>query len=395
MRNALRYAAINLAVVLGLLLVINTLLIGTYQGMQFWRSISAKETTSDPRARLPGYEEFDWAEHHFEELRNAGVEYHSFYGWRRKPLAGRTITIDEQGIRPTPGAAPKDSRVPMVVFLGGSTMWGEGADDHNTIAAHFVQQAGTALRAKNLGESAYNAFQGYLVLRIHVLHGLRPDLVITYDGINNVAGLCRAGNRPVGHGRELQMREAMRGLDQPRVSEALTARYFVLPIQEFAIRMRRRSADGWEDPYRLVCAADAERARAVATKLLDSWTTTMELAEGIGAQFVAVLQPSAYTGEPQTDHLSLDPAVKDEYDAVYGLVRAMLGQPPYLAVRQRVLDMTNALDDAGPVYIDSQHLAPRGNQIIAKRMLEAGLVAATLDAISTSSLAPDGSGDNP
>lgn len=272
-------------------------------------------------------------------------------------------------------------------------MWGEGSDDHNTIPAHFVQLAGHPLRAKNLGESAYNAFQGYLILRMHILNGLKPDLVISYDGINNVAGLCRAGNRPVGHGRELQMREAMRGLDRPRTPDALTVRYFVLPVQEFASRLRQRSTADREDPYRLVCSADPERAQAVAKKMLDSWNTTMQLAESAGAQFIAVLQPSAYTGKPRLDHLSLDPSVKNEYDAVYGLARTLLEQLPYLELRERVLDMTNSLDDAGYVYIDSQHLAPGGNEAIARGMLADNRIAMALDRWTTSATVSSDDGE--
>ena len=386
--------AINLAVLLGLLLAINILLISAYQAAHIWRAASTPASTADRRAELPNYREIDWAAVHFEELRYASVEYHSFYGWRRKPFAGHTIAIDQMGIRPTPGAAPLESPDPLVVFLGGSTMWGEGADNHSTIPAHFVRQAGQPLRAHNLGESAFNAFQGYLFLRMHILDGLRPDLVVSYDGINNVEGLCRAGNRPIGHGRELQIREAMRGLDQRRVPDALTPRYLVLPIREFIAKLRQRSAAEREDPYRLICSSDPQRARAVAKKLVDSWDTTMQLAESVGAQFIAVLQPSAYTGTPRTDHIDLNPTVKDEYDAVYGLVRELLADPRYLALSRRVLDMTNALDNAGYVYIDPQHLSPNGNEIIARHMLEADLFAAAFDTWATSTEMPLASTDN-
>lgn len=394
MRNAIRFVAINLAVLLGLLLGINILLIGAYQANQLWRSGWTPASLTDHRAKLPNYQDIDWAEVHFEELRHANAEYHSFYGWRRKPLIGRTIAIDDEGVRVTPGVAPPDSPAPLVVFLGGSTMWGEGSDDHNTIPAHFVRQAGSPVRAKNLGESAYNAFQGYLILRMHILKGLRPDLVVSYDGINNVEGLCRAGNRPVGHGRELQMREAMRGLDQPRTPEALTARYLILPMREFIAKLRNRSIDERENPYRLICSSDGERAHAVARKLVDSWTTTMQLAESAGAQFIAVLQPSAYTGTPRTDHIDLNPTVKDEYDAVYGLVRSILAEPRYMALSRRVLDMTSSLDDAAYVYIDPQHLSPNGNEIIARHMLEAELFAAAFDRWATSTGMPLASTDN-
>lgn len=254
-------------------------------------------------------------------------------------------------------------------------MWGEGANDENTIPAHFVRHAETPLRVENLGESAYNAFQGYLFLRFKILDGWQPDLVISYDGINNVAGLCRAANRPTGHGRELQMRNAMRGLDQVRTPEALTGWYFVLPLKELLARFIRRTDPNWEDPYRAVCAEDPDRARAVAISLLNSWITTMEMVKAYGGRFVAVLQPAAYVGTPKIDYLPLDPKIKLEYDAVYGLARDLLNDPVYSKLQSHVLDLTDSLDDSGGVFIDSQHLSPKGNEIVAKRLLQSELVS--------------------
>lgn len=379
MKSALRYTAINLAVLLGLLLVLNIGAIALYQGLQAWRAVTNPEELSDARARLPNYQGLEWAEAHFEELKRAGVEYHSFYGWRRKPFSGSTIIVDERGIRPTPGSASPEHDAPFVVFLGGSTMWGEGANNESTIPAYFVRQAGRPTRVENLGESAYNAFQGYLFLRFKILEGWKPDLVISYDGINNVGGLCRSANRATGHGRELQMRNAMRGLDQVRTPEALTGWYFVLPLKELLARFIKRADPNWVDPYRAVCAEDPDRAQAVAKSLLDSWLTTMEMVKGYGGQFVAVLQPAAYLGTPTTDHLALDPKIKLEYDAVYGRVYDMLDETRYAELRPHVLDLTDALDGSAYVYIDSGHLSPQGNERIARRLLQARIIQLGLE----------------
>lgn len=379
MLKTLRYAVINLAVLLGLLLALNIGAIVFYQGLQAWRSVANPAELRDPRGRLPNYEGVGWAEAHFEELKRARVEYHSFYGWRREPFSGTTITVDERGIRPTPGSASPDEAVPFLVFLGGSTMWGEGANDENTIPAHFVRQAEMPLRVENLGESAYNAFQGFLFLKFRILEGWRPDLVVSYDGINNVEGLCRAGNRAIGHGRELQIRTAMRGLDQARTPDALTMRYFIMPIREIIVRLRKRSnSQITDDPYRLVCAADPNRAQNVAQGLLDSWLATLNLIESHGGDSIFVLQPAAYTGKPMINHLSVNSAIKLEYEAVYGRIINLLDDTKYSRLRGRVLNLLDALDGHGTVYIDSQHVSPVGNEIIANHLLQSDLVRTSL-----------------
>lgn len=390
MRNALRYAAINLTVLLGLLIGLNISAIVLYQGLQTWRFMASPAQLRDPRSLLPNYEGVGWAEAHFEELKRARVEYHSFYGWRREPFSGTTITVDERGIRPTPGSASQDQAAPLVVFLGGSTMWGEGANDENTIPAHFVRHAKMPLRVENLGESAYNAFQGYLFLKFRILEGWRPDLVVSYDGINNVEGLCRAGNRAIGHGRELQIRTAMRGLDQVRTPDALTLRYFIMPIREIIMRLRKRTDSQTPDnPYRLVCAADPNRAQNVAQGLLDSWLATLNLIDSHGGESIFVLQPAAYTGKPMINHLSVNPATKLEYEAVYGRIINLLDDKKYSRLRGRVLNLLDALDDHGTVYIDPQHVSPLGNEIMANHLLGSDLVRTSLfEAFSDSKHGP-------
>ena len=363
---------------LGLLLVLNTGAIVLYQGVQAWRAITKPAQQTDPRARLPNYEGIDWAETHFEELKRASVEYHSFYGWRRKPFFGRTITVDDRGIRTTPGSATPEDSAPFVVFLGGSTMWGEGTDDNNTIPAHFLRLDTKKMRVENLGESAYNAFQGYLFLKFKVLDGWTPDLVVSYDGINNVEGLCRAANRATGHSRELQMRSAMRGLDQVASPPALTAWYFVLPAKELIARFVKRVDPATENPYRSICGQDLARAKAVAKHLLDSWLSTMQLVIERGGRFVAVLQPSAYVGQATITHFDLSDDIRLSYQAVYSSVRRQLNDPVYAALQPHVVDFTDAFNDYGHVYIDPAHVSPEGNKVIADKLFRNELISLIL-----------------
>ena len=53
----------------------------------------------------------------------------------------------------TPQSEFATAKSPLVVFLGGSTMWGTGVDDANTIPALFAKIAEGRYRAMNLGEA--------------------------------------------------------------------------------------------------------------------------------------------------------------------------------------------------------------------------------------------------
>jgi hypothetical protein len=171
-------------------------------------------------------------EYTFIERDELPTEYRSYIDWRRLPYRGQTINIDEQGIRFTPQSELATEKSPLVVFLGGSTMWGTGADDANTIPALFAKIAQGRYRAMNLAEAGYNAFQGYLFLKLQIINGLIPDIVVSYDGVNDA--LClNPGLRPFSHQREDQIRTAMRGKDRKHEEALSFSHFFLNPLKSF------------------------------------------------------------------------------------------------------------------------------------------------------------------
>ena len=63
-------------------------------------------------------------------------KYESFTGWRSPKLVSTSINTNVEGIRSTPSeeSLHKDKHVWM---LGGSTMWGWGVSDHQTIPSFY------------------------------------------------------------------------------------------------------------------------------------------------------------------------------------------------------------------------------------------------------------------
>ena len=193
----LKLAAVNILVFLGILIFLNLTAISIYQ-LSHFRIFP--RTHRYPRARLPNYKNIEWARTYFKEFGELQSEYRSYIGWRRLPYRGQTINIDEQGIRVTPQSELATAKSPLVVFLGGSSMWGTGVDDANTIPALFAKIVQGRYRAMNLAEAGYNAFQGYLFLKLQIINGLIPDIVVSYDGVNDA--LClKPGLRPFSHHR--------------------------------------------------------------------------------------------------------------------------------------------------------------------------------------------------
>lgn len=127
----LKLVVINILVLMGLLIVLNFAAILIFQGYRIIKYSIVKPSANpsiDTRGGLPNYKNIDWAHKHFKEFGELQSEYRSYIGWRRLPYKGETININEQGIRNTPQSELATEKSPLVVFLGGSTMWGTGAD---------------------------------------------------------------------------------------------------------------------------------------------------------------------------------------------------------------------------------------------------------------------------
>ena len=362
MKPFLKLIAINILVTLGALLLLNLATISMYKVYKVYKVLQS--LIVDPRARLPNYENIEWAAKYFQEFKKIPVEYQSYVGWRRSPYEGQTTHIDEHGIRNTPQHSLADPASPLVVFLGGSTIWGAGSDDSNTIPALFSAVAKGKYRSMNLGETAYDAFQGYLFLRLQTMKkGLRPDIVVSYDGVNEIYNLLR-GSRVFSHYRENEIRSIIK-IRGGNIPELTYKHFFFKPLQTFISKsIRYINSYLYKNRYDL----KEKRVEDVARKLLESWLLTKGLAEEHGADFIAVLQPNAGLGRPVTNHLKLDADSLEAYRSLYAGILRLLQSPAYRELSNKVLVLTDAFDRDEYIYIDPAHVSPNGNRIIAEKI---------------------------
>ena len=375
MKKIVKLIAINIVVVLGLLLMLNLGAVLIYQSCQEYNRLAGKLSRKavDHRAGLPNYDSIEWSRTHFAEFSELPTEYRSFVGWRRLPYHGKTINIDSEGIRITPQHPLANNSSPLVVFLGGSTMWGTGVSDDTTIPAFFAAKSGGKYRVLNLGESAYNAFQVFLSLQLAMMQGLRPDIVVSYDGVNERDGLF-SDSRVLSHRRENQIRDAMKGKDRTDKSTALSFRQFFLnPLQSFVgIYKEKYSGNEPESEQLKLYDLNYERVKQVARRLLESWLATKRLSSSYDAKFIAVLQPNAGVGNPFLNHLTLPSdqlAALDAYRSLYPEIMRLLHTQEHRQLLDNVVDLTHAFDLDEYIYIDYCHVSPNGNKIIAQELL--------------------------
>jgi len=354
------------------LLAINILVLFVLLNMAYWSvavlqlvlSRPGTSPYSNPGPELPNYANIDWAAQHKREMDQtemtvAGWDFKSFIGWRRKPFHGETINIDgPHGQRRTINTASGDAK--KAYLFGGSTMWGTGANDQGTIASQFA--AMTGMWTENFGETGYTAHQSLMLLIQLLQEGHRPDLVIFYDGVNEVAIKCVTAMTADSHMLEARINSLLKVQAH---SPASFAHYFE-PIWYIAGRIKSAltghsgvNAEGFN------CHRNSDKAARITDNLFLDWQMAKRITDSYGIRFIGILQPVIYFSRTRKDHLGdVFPLMQAQFLSVYPLIRLRMTED------RTFYDLTSVLDSDEYFYVDFCHLSPNGNRRVAQRMAE-------------------------
>ena len=159
----------------------------------------------DRRVLAEGYGGATWPVEHYRELKLVQERWEPYVYFRQKPFGGNTIHIGDDGLRATwrpPGPVEaRRGRGPIkILMLGGSSLWGFGARDDQTIPSllgRSLDERGWNAEIKNLAEIGYVSTQELIALVRELQAGYRPDVVIFYDGVNDTTSAFLEGEAGV------------------------------------------------------------------------------------------------------------------------------------------------------------------------------------------------------
>ena len=332
----------------------------------------------NPREKVSYYTSQDWAVQYWHEHKLSDVQrYHSYVIWRRAPFKGRTINIDPQGVRLTPGANCSANSY-KVFALGGSTMWGTGSPDWGTIPA-YLQAGLEAPRGKpvcvvNFGESAFVSTQEVIQLLLQLESGNVPHLVLFYDGVNDEYAAYQSG-RP-----EVHMNlSAISARFEERKSalsfvEWLKTSYSFLLSERLAARLRQEAKTSPKlITYETMGIDSTTLADSVAQMYLANYKTVKALSQEYGFKYFFFWQPVIWfgnkplTSEEQAIKLGTDPARMRLSNSIYRTIELVASEAEYenLYYLGDIFDKYTSL-----IWIDGWHVTPVGNQLIAQKMLD-------------------------
>ena len=343
----LKLGIINVLILVGLLWSLNFIasvyLDGRYLYKQTFVPISKKAST-------PSLKDQNLARLVYREKKQLQTRYVPYMAWSRKPFSGKTTNINSEGERTH--LPLTENPLQHIRFFGGSTMWGSGVDDQNTIPAHF-NALHEDYQAYNHGQSGFVSRQG-LARLVNLVNQKSPmEVIVFYDGCNDSLSLCGPDVSINGHREQKKM--ANRLEHRWQIADNLFGSIRVV-IQKLRKKQERPISQ---------CATDPAYAQMVASTLVNNWKIAKNVAAMGGGEFHAILQPVAPIGHPNIDYLSKR-QTRTDFHLVYPLV---------LEIKEReqldwIHDFTDAFDVEEYIYIDSCHVNGRGNQIIAQKISE-------------------------
>ena len=111
------------------------------------------------------------------------MRYEPWVGYKEEETTSRFVNVDEYGIRANgPSRRTVSDLDGAVWFFGGSTTFGYGVADAETIPARLENLLGRPV--VNLGAGGYYSAQENVLLNQYLRIGYRPSLAIFLDGIN-------------------------------------------------------------------------------------------------------------------------------------------------------------------------------------------------------------------
>jgi hypothetical protein len=319
-----------------------------------------KSSAKIKREDLPNYaQDQAHAKKIFHDYNSVQHQYEPFVGWKTLPYKGETLVISKDGTRSVPVDATS-TKQKSVHFFGGSTMWGEGSDDDHTIPALFAEK-NIQYQVFNHGQLAYNTRQELDALISLYATGVKPDLVVFYDGVNDAAFLCPKEIKKLPAHRLVPMYRNKLYVGKTAFVKEVAGKIFLENILG-VIRKTTYKPTPENTPYD--CVSNPEKAEQIAEMMMKNWEMANEIVTNRGGRFIAVLQPAAFIGNPKTDYLELDEDLGKNFQVIYALLKKKIIERNH----SWIYDLSDRFDGDQFIYIDFCHVSANGNEIIASEL---------------------------
>lgn len=299
------------------------------------------------------------------------AQYDPFLGWTLPDFDGKYVHITD-GVRRSYQQSTLDSTDPIeIFFFGGSAMWGMYQRDGHTIPSEIARLAeadGIPVEVVNYGTGAWVNWQELLLFEQLVAEGIRPDLAVFYDGVNELNSQFRNG--PYLDPTHIQASVIAGTIEG---AESLDARILESWADTSAVNrivrgLRRILTGGSVSPPPDTSAfslgaqgADADQAGTNAAAVLGKGIDLAErLGQSYGIDTTFFWQPSLYSKQPGIG----DAEATGRWGEDPGAWRVAT-QRARANLPDSVIDLSDALDLTDPIMYDYVHTNELGAAAVA------------------------------
>lgn len=333
------------------------------------RVVDPEGGKTDWRAASELYQGQDWVRAYWREYNATAPVWSPYVLWRMRPQTGTHVNVDAEGRRRT-WSGTAEAGKPEIWLFGGSTMFGMGSRDDHTIASTVAKtlDAGGGARVVNYGQPGWVMAQSAILLAEELKKGRRPDVVVFYDGANDVFSAVAQGTAGWPQNNDNRQRE-FNLVNHDRRGDLI--REAVLSLLPRTTEWLGRLA-GPRVPPPLAEEELARRTRAAAEYMGATATQVRALAAAHGFKTVFVLQPMIFdkpTKTPFEQRAAGDYAgMAKAYALGYDGIRHAAG----LAGHDDVLDLSGLFAaTADAMFIDFCHMGEPGDARIGAAIAQA------------------------
>ena len=319
------------------------------------------------------YKNKPWVDELWREWEKLGSEsqYKAYVVWRGSPHQGALVNVDSEGLRFTAHSDCSAGNYTIWMF-GNSALFGKGSRDWETIpsllAARY-EASGRKVCVKNYGERGWVGTQELIQLMLALKSNpQRPDLVIFYDGIADAFLPYETAAGDV-HGNYETMRSWFtegRELKKPGFAYLEKSNTY----RELLRITTRWDRSGAAHAHAATPGTPQDLARQTVESYVKNTDIGEALAQKFGFRCVFFLQPTALiaakplTTEEQRvgdNEENANPGIRAVFRATYQIFQS-LQQPDYFYLGDIFSDHPERL------FIDTSHVTPEANEIIAAAM---------------------------
>lgn len=275
-------------------------------------------------------------------------------------ISGRFINTDENGLRKTTNPCKSENSVKIFVF-GGSTVFG-GIGDDNTLPSLISKKLcnkGVNVEVTNFGVSGYENTKEIIKLELELRNGNIPDIVIFYDGVNEIYSAFQNGY--AGAPQNLENRKA-----EFNKKDKVNLKGYILYSDTMTL-IRGISKKIFKNKVK----EDNNINNAELSKeIVDIYFENIKIVKALEKEYkfksYFFWQPVIYFDKPLTEGES-----SAELKNVKPLYLETYQKIPEKEERINFYDIRDVFSDVKEdVYIDFAHLNEKGNEIVAERIVE-------------------------